>query len=626
MYIINFIQQHIIFYLAIALVLFLPGYVLLLAIFGKSGTLSALERFVVSLGLSLVSVDVIFFAINRLGIKIDRLSVFTGIIIFSLVNLLIFKLRKFKEDKETSGLFSFTKPEFILIMLLVFLTIFIKTAYLSGSILPTSTDMGHHMYWSNWIVQSGTLPNYSDVADPATFIVGEHIPFAAIQIFSGAGFLSAFPQAVLFLFNLFGILAVFILVLRIFENRKVAILSLLFAGVLYAVSSPQAKYVSGGVVGNILGNFLVPLVFYFYCRALAFLKEDNFVPGNSSKAFLSLAIMLTFGLFYTHHLTAFIFLFIFACLVMLFLAANYRDLEKIFPAISKIIFSAPVITALAVSLIFFFWVFTPTYVSGGAVDMAVGVASKSTRTGLTFKNLRGSAGEARMALGIVGIMVLIFSYRRKNIGYAIITAWTIMIYVMSSQPHLLFINLPSSRIGNYLTYPVAILGAYSFWWVFKNPRLNNLVRAGFFVILAFVLVGGLSDSAGAFKTKISANELSQTFDASKYLSSKTATADKILKDHNYVTADSWMKIFFMRGYRYPDSRGLFGRYENSSREQCTLLMISEPNGETAQKCYADSGTNFLVVNPRFDGGQFKKLDDFSEVYAGPDISVFYKKN
>jgi hypothetical protein len=200
-----------------------------------------------------------------------------------------------------------------------------------------------------------------------------------------------------------------------------------------------------------------------------------------------------------------------------------------------------------------------------------------------------------------------------------------MIYIMSSQPHLLFINLPSNRIGNYLTYPVAILSAYSFYWVFKNPKFNNLVRSGFFIILAFVLIGGLSDSASAFKTKISINELAQTFQASAYLSQNTTLADKILKDHNYITADSWMKIFFMRGYRYPDSRGLFGRYESSSREQCTLQMISNPGGDVARQCFADSGTDFLVVNPRFDGGQFKKMDNFSEVYASPDLTIFYRQ-
>ena len=201
-----------------------------------------------------------------------------------------------------------------------------------------------------------------------------------------------------------------------------------------------------------------------------------------------------------------------------------------------------------------------------------------------------------------------------------------MIYIMSTQPHLLFVNLPSNRIGNYLTYPIAILGAYAFYFVFKNSKNNYLVKLSFLLLLTFIFAGGISDSVSAFKTKNSVNELSQTFSASDYLAKNTVLEDKILKDHNYLTSDSWMKIFFMRGYRYPDSRGLFGRYEDSNREQCTLQMISDPNGEIAKQCFTDSRTDFIVVNPKFDGGQFKKLENFNQVYAGSDITVFYRSN
>jgi len=47
---------------------------------------------------------------------------------------------------------------------------------------------------------------------------------------------------------------------------------LLFLGVLFAVTAPQAKYVSGGVMGNIFGNFFMPLAFYFYYRGFQFWK------------------------------------------------------------------------------------------------------------------------------------------------------------------------------------------------------------------------------------------------------------------------------------------------------------------------------------------------------------------
>ncbi|MCX6763753.1 MAG: DUF1616 domain-containing protein [Candidatus Moranbacteria bacterium] len=513
----NFIQSQILFYITLGFVLFLPGYFLLLAVFGKSQTLSALEKFVFSFGLSIVSVDFIFFLLDKLGISINRFSSIAAILIFSAICFAIYKFRKIsKADREESHLFNFSRNQFILILLLLFLAVFLKTAYLSRSVLPSATDMGHHMYWVNSMVESGKLPIYDGLPD---FIIGEHVIFGIIALISGASVFSAFPIAVLLLINIFSILTVFILTLRIFENKNVAILSLLFLGALYAISSPQAKFVSGGVIGNIMGNFLMPLAFYCHYRAFSFLKEEEMKISAEAKTFMALAVFVTFGLFYTHHLTAFIFLFVFALIAVGFLLVNYKEVEKILPKIGRVIFSPQVLIVSAACLIFFFYIFVPTYVKSSAVGTAVGVASKETRTGLSMDNLRSAVGEARLALGLVGIVLLLIFYKnkRRNLGYAIVAAWAIMVFVMSSYPKILFLNLPSSRIGNYLTYPIAILSAYAFYEIFKNKNINDLLRAGFFVILAFALVGGLADFTDSFKVKTNANELTQTFGASRYL-------------------------------------------------------------------------------------------------------------
>jgi len=55
----NFIFNQILFYISIAVMLFIPGYFLLLAIFGKSKILSALEKFTLSFGLSIIAIDII---------------------------------------------------------------------------------------------------------------------------------------------------------------------------------------------------------------------------------------------------------------------------------------------------------------------------------------------------------------------------------------------------------------------------------------------------------------------------------------------------------------------------------------------------------------------------------------
>jgi hypothetical protein len=307
-------------------------------------------------------------------------------------------------------------------LLLLFLTVFIKTSYLSTAIAPTATDFGHHLYWAKTIAETHQLTSYEGMPD---FIIGEHTIFAGINILTNLSFFTGWPVVVLYLINLLGILTVFILTLRIFKNKMIAILTLLFLGILFAVASPQAKYVSGGVMGNIFGNMLMPLAFYFYYRAFEFLENnsepknfglDKSSPYKINNIFLSLAIFTTLGLFYTHHLTSFIFLFIFLLLIPLFLIVNYKDIEIIARKSAKIIFSPYAIGVFILGLLFFFFIFTPTYVNTKAVDTAVGAATKSTRVGLTITNIKNTVGEPRLALGLLGFILLILSFRRKNFG------------------------------------------------------------------------------------------------------------------------------------------------------------------------------------------------------------------
>ncbi|HCP08802.1 MAG TPA: hypothetical protein DIT25_03335 [Candidatus Moranbacteria bacterium] len=89
-----------------------------------------------------------------------------------------------------------------------------------------------------------------------------------------------------------------------------------------------------------------------------------------------------------------------------------------------------------------------------------------------------------------------------------------------------------------------------------------------------------------------------------------------------------MKLFFMRGYRYPDSRGYFKRYEDLTkpREMCTLWMISNPGGKDAEDCFDETGTRFLMVNPQYDSAQFRKLSNFDQIYSGDKINIYHKND
>ncbi|MFC1756400.1 DUF6541 family protein [Patescibacteria group bacterium] len=640
----SFIFQQILFFVSIILLLFIPGYFIILAIWGKSKVFSLLEKLVISFGLSIIIIDFLLILIGKIGIAINTLSLLLLITVFSGACIWIYKRRFKKEttEKENKKML-FSKDQIILIVLILFLTVFIKTIYLSDTIFPTSTDLGHHMFWSKQISETGELPTYEkqqivetdgnyNISQPqpiADFIIGEHLIFSAINMLSGISFISYFPSLVLFLINIMGIMAVFILSIRLFENfrqgKNIAILTLFLIGPLFAISSSQAKFVSGGVIGNILGNLLIPLSLYFYLRALR--KKDPWL--------LATGIFLTFGLFYTHHLSAFIFIYIFAFIAAFFLTLNAKNILAYLRSWLKIVISPPVIATLILAVVFLALIYTPSYIKTSAVETAIGSPSKSTRTGLTFSQLKFAVGEMRMAFGIIGLVLILTLRTRKTYSSAILSGWLVALLIMSLKPHWLYLDIPSGRIANYAPFPLAIAAAFAFVKIVtylknfksKNFNLNSRIIFSLFILMiTFAAFSGFYDNSQSLSSKANFEKAVQTFHASIYLAENIEENDVVLKDHNYIIADAWMKLFYMRDYNYPFSRSFFKRYEDETkkREMCTLWMVSTPNTSDGQKCFSGTKVNFIMVNPTYDGTQFEKTQQFWKTYSGDEINIYYR--
>jgi hypothetical protein len=350
---------------------------------------------------------------------------------------------------------------------------------------------------------------------------------------------------------------------------------------------------------------------------------------------MALAIFIVLGLAYTHHLSALIFIFIFIFSFIIFIALNIKTIGNLSREWFRIIFK-PSVLIMLFAVCGLLLVYLPTYLNAEAIDTAIGGPSKETRAGLTFTQLKFTAGEARLALGIFGLVLLLAGRKRNNYENAMLTGWAIALLAMTLAPQWLFLDLPSARIANYVSFPVAILAAYSFVWIFaaakntemKSYKINSkLLTALFFLLIAFSIVGGFYDNSQSLKVSADSDKAVQTFHASGYLAKNTSESDKVVKDHNYITADSWIKLYFMKDYNYPLSRGYFKRYEDTTkpREMCTLWMISTPNLENGQKCYNDLGVNFVIINPAFDSAQFQKSKEFDQIYSSDEISIFYRK-
>lgn len=148
-----------------------------------------------------------------------------------------------------------------------------------------------------------------------------------------------------------------------------------------------------------------------------------------------------------------------------------------------------------------------------------------------------------------------------------------------------------------------------------------------FVLLFFVITNGMADSAEAFKVRPQFQEAVQTFHSAKYLASKLDTGkDIVLKDHVNIYGDSWYKLFFMKDYEYPLSRGMLFRYVDPTkpRETCTRDMITNPESPEGQACFSETGVNYIALNAQLEGNSFEKYPEFSKVYSSNYISVFKK--
>ncbi len=664
--------------LSLLIVLVIPGFFLLLALFGHyARKISSLEKLVYSFALSLTATNLLMLLLGFFDIPLTRLSLLGAFLAFSLGCGGYYYWKKSQVSssrKQTtklsspppstifSSLSKFSYRQIVLFGILLLLLVSLRGFYLSRGIIPQTTDLGHHVYWTKLITQTGELPNYG----MPDFIIGEHLPMAAVGILSGIDFISAFPVLVLFWINIFSLLATAVLVFEIVQSltsryslwpKRGFFLALLIGGVFYAISSPQAKFVSGGVVGNVTGNLFIPLIF------LLLLK----IWKTRRAPWASLLILSGATLAYTHHLSSFIFLYSLLGIIITssatILLAHRGSLKKFWETLKKFLapFFAPSNLLLLLGfflMLFFIW--TPSYLNPEAVDTAVGTPIKSTRTGFSLSQIMLSVGAWNFFYGGLGGILLTLlgvkwltkrkaasldltsdpSATSKNnssfllralFALAVILGWAGAVFLMSNQPDLTKVDIPSRRIVSYFTYPLIVLSSVMILLILEKTR-GTLSRPLWFLVFSVLLMTGLLSGLGDLSESARSKEpkenqqVMQTYRAAQYLKERLDD-EVILKDHNYLEGDSWMKIFFMRDYEFPLSRGLLKRYEDplNPRETCTRDMISIPESEEAKACFAETGVEYIVLKKGYDTANFENSPNFSPVYVSNSVMIF-KRN
>jgi len=319
----------------------------------------------------------------------------------------------------------------------------------------------------------------------------------------------------------------------------------------------------------------------------------------------------------------------------------------------KIFVNKKTITTGIVVIIWFILLRLPSYLNLSAIETAVGSPSKSTRIGLTVNNLISSTGPWRFFYSIIGILFLLFitwfilkknkkikfNYQIKKtspieilVATSITLGWFLMIFLMSNQPGLLKIDIISGRIANYLTYPAAVLAGFGVFAIIQPFLIKIKNQALILIVFSLIfipgVISGLSDLSESYLEKREKfDKTVETFRASEYLYQTVPEKDKILKDHIYLTGDTWIKNFLMRGYEEPLSRSLMKRYDPiNNRETCTRDMVAIPESEIAEKCFAETEVRFIILRNGYDTKKFEESANFSKIFHTREVIIFEKNH
>ena len=621
-------------------VIFFPGLILMWTLFPK--TLEILEQLFLSAVLGIVVATFLGIVFDIFGISLGLMEL---VLVYTLLAaLFVFFLRKRLARKEAED----TSSRIPLVFLSIFFVLLVlKAFYLGGNTIPISTDLGHHMYWSEYIVEYGQLPEYQEQniimapdenekhtisqAHPISdVIVGEHVIFAILALLSSTEIISVYPMIFLFFVHSVTLLGVYLLARRLFSFYKhkeaVALFALFFVGILFGIDSPQMRYITGGVVGNTFGNlFIVSLFFVFF---LALIEK--------SKSFMAWGVLLVFALAYTHHLSTLLFIFSFVGVLAFLITLRWKWFwREIFP----LVVSREVLGVLFLGIVSFFFVWSPAYIENSAAQTVVGEEEqKAEHAGITVSDYLFALGEERimlafLGLGLLMVFVVRFLWKKKEEEWmlpgVVLFGWLALLFVLVFIPQVLQIDIPTIRTANYTIIPMSLIGGFLFVWMIVQMKKQVFFSSVFFASVLFILLVGLNFSGWNDNARYiqggdesGARELHRV---ARYLGNHYQdTDDVVMYDHINIDGGSWMKLYFMRDYNYPFYRALLFRYDRvtDKQEYCTRDVFTYPKTDEARKCFEDLSIEALVMNEAKDGKFFRESPDFSRVYSGKEIVIY----
>lgn len=448
------------------LVFFLPGF-FIYSIFLENLKLDIFQSLIISMGLSLSFIPLMTYFFTFVGIKLSSFLIISIMFIFITGVLLKYKL----DHKKNKDVFLTSKGSkhnlkkdyiisYLILVAILIISLLVRFIQVKDILVAPGSDSYHHTLIAQLIVENGGIPQSYEPYAPLesfTYHFGFHSLVAFLYWVSGISII----KLVIFtgqILNAFALLSVFIFVDRLFEDKKMALLSSLIVGL---ISIFPAYYINWGRFTQLTGMVILPVALLLVIESIKMEKRDLkvlFISGLSIS-----------GLFLSHYRIIIAF---FGFLLLYFLYGIYQNRHNrnvVQENLTRYIVIG--LIALVLLLPWFIHLLKEPQILISANDSKVSASAFSiARIGDAISYY---SNMPLLILFIGGILVGLF---KRNKYVILITSW-VLILIAFSNPF--WMKLPGSGLLDFVTvvtilyFPVAVISSYLVTYLLQTFKITS---------------------------------------------------------------------------------------------------------------------------------------------------------
>lgn len=455
------------------LVLFLPGYCLYY-IFLKKLNMDFFQSLIISSGLSLSFIPLITYFFTLIGLKLNSFFILLLFFIFGLTillkfifinihNKIFFNFKKIKISFNIQEMLSY-----IILAAILLISLFVRLIPLKDMIVGPGVDSYHHTLIVQLIIENGGIPQsyepYSQLS-PFTYHFGFHSIVAFLYWLSGIDIVKLVPYTGQIL-NAVALLSVFIFVDRIFNDRKMALVSSFIVGL---ISIFPAYLINAGRYTSLTGIVILPIAFVMVIESFKLEKRDNNI--------LILSGLVLSGLFLAHYRIIIAALSFLAVYILYELYSNINDKKR-----EKEIIIRCAVFCVTTIILLIPWLI---HLMNNSILSEVNTTADYylvERIG----NIDYYSNIPLLVISLCGTILGIF----KRSKYIIIIFFWISILIAFSNPY--WIKLPGSgrldilTVATMLFFPASVMSSYFIIYLLKKIKIENFKIIIFIIIMIFI--------------------------------------------------------------------------------------------------------------------------------------------